>query len=80
MQRSESQGDRMVDFASDKFCDDCYWYKPVYNGFRCCHYLLMTGKKRPCPPGKDCTVKVTVKVKRRRKRRGDNGKDSFEGS
>lgn len=21
-----------------------------------CHYILDTGKKRPCPPGKECTV------------------------
>lgn len=24
---------------------------------KCCNYILDTGRKRPCPPGKDCTVK-----------------------
>lgn len=29
-----------------------------------CDYILMTDKRRPCPPGKDCTVKsVPIKKK-----------------
>lgn len=28
-----------------------------------CEYLLQTGKRRPCPPGKLCTVKVNVRTK-----------------
>lgn len=63
----------MSDYVSDKFCDDCHFYKPIYGeSWRCCHYIFMTGKKRPCPPGAGCTEKVGMKVNRRKKRRGDN--------
>jgi hypothetical protein len=24
-----------------------------------CDYIFKTGKRRPCPPGKDCTVRIT---------------------
>jgi hypothetical protein len=55
--------------AKDEFCDDCYYYRNVYPGLgRCCHYILMTDKKRPCDPGKGCTVKVKTKVNRRKKK------------
>ena len=30
----------------------CYYY-----GGWCCDYMLMTGRRRPCPPGAECTVK-----------------------
>lgn len=51
--------------ADDKHCKNCFYYRYMYNGYkemgRACHYLLITGKRRPCDPGKDCTVKVTEK-------------------
>ena len=57
---------------NDKNCDKCYYYRSInVNGLRACHYLLWTGKKRPCDPGKDCTVKIATKVIRRKKKRGD---------
>lgn len=28
-----------------------------------CHYILDTGKKRPCPPGKQCTEWTAAKCK-----------------
>lgn len=46
---------------NDKHCEGCHYYKMVFPPERCCHYLLMTNQKRPCDPGKDCTVKVIVK-------------------
>jgi hypothetical protein len=33
------------------------------NSFKFCHYLLDTGKKRPCPPGKACTEWTDEKCK-----------------
>ena len=53
---------------ADKYCDNCHYYKNLASpgGLRCCHYLLMTDKKRPCEPGEGCTVKVAVKVNRRK--------------
>lgn len=54
----------------DAYCDDCYYFKNVYSlELRCCHYILMTGRKRPSDPGEGCTAKVPVAVKRRRKKR-----------
>lgn len=50
----------------DPYCDDCFFYGNSY-GMRYCSYLLRTNHKRPCPPGKDCTVKVPMKVMRRKK-------------
>ena len=50
-------------------CDNC-----VYSGVlsasatRICNYIFITNKKRPCPPGEGCTVKVARKVKRRKKK------------
>ena len=38
-------------------CDGCEWFYAVYAVNRCCNYLLDTGRRRPCPPGKGCTVK-----------------------
>jgi hypothetical protein len=43
------------------YCDGC-----VYNGslsggsLRCCNYILMRDRRRPCPPGDGCTVKVKL--------------------
>ena len=54
----------------DKFCDDCFYCGRINGGneySRCCLYLLRTNEKRPCDPGKGCTVKVRMKVKRRLK-------------
>lgn len=33
------------------------------NSASICHYLLDTGKKRPCPPGKKCTVWTGIKCR-----------------
>lgn len=37
-----------------KGCEGC-WF--LSNYFGCCNYLIFTGKRRPCPGGKGCTVK-----------------------
>lgn len=55
----------MAEWHGDKHCVGCYFYRCICTGWVGCHYILLTGKKRPCPPGKDCTVK---KERRRRKK------------
>lgn len=49
-------------------CDGCI-YMGWCGWYKCCNYIFIKGESRPCPPGKDCTVKVT----RKRKRRKNNG-------
>lgn len=51
---------------NSRYCSDCF-YRGKIGGMPCCDYLLRTEKKRPCPPGEGCTVKVTVKSYKRRK-------------
>jgi hypothetical protein len=55
--------------ANDKHCDKCHYYRTICstNGDRACHYLLWTDKKRPCGPGKECTVKISTETIRRKK-------------
>lgn len=52
-------------------CDDCF-YRCKLNGgsIGYCKYLFVTGQRRPCNPGEECTVKVSVKLKRRKKKNG----------
>lgn len=50
----------------DEHCIGCNFLTEIHaNGtlLTACYYLGFTGKKRPCPPGKDCTVKDTSKRK-----------------
>ena len=49
----------------DPACVGCIYMGWIACYMGCCNYLLMTGKRRPCPPGKDCTVKY--KPKKRKK-------------
>ncbi len=49
------------------YCDDCIYYKAITSE-RFCSYLLDTDKRRPCPPGEGCTVKVSRTVKRRKRK------------
>ena len=39
-----------------KYCKDCVYYMGGFTKF--CQYIFVEDKRRPCPPGKDCTVKV----------------------
>lgn len=46
-------------------CARCI-YHAVVDGMIVCDYLLITGHRRPCPPGKLCTVR-TINIKGERK-------------
>ena len=40
----------------DEYCIGCKYYRALYQVNTMCHYILDEGRKRPCDPGKDCTV------------------------
>lgn len=43
--------------SSRKSCQGCTFYRPLSTGHEmACHYMLMTGEKRGCPP-ENCTKK-----------------------
>lgn len=50
----------------DKHCDGCKYYSKITGAIYYCTYLMQTDRRRPCPPGKGCTVKIP---KKRRKAR-----------
>ena len=38
-------------------CTGCRHFYGEYVNNRCCNYIFDTGMRRPCLPGKDCTVR-----------------------
>ena len=54
-----------------KYCKDCVYWGGDYVNNACCNYIFCEGHSRPCPPGKDCTVKI--KGKRYRSKRFEFG-------
>ncbi len=46
----------------DEHCLGCKYYRQIYECLYYCAYLIQTDKRRPCPPGKDCTVKEKRRV------------------
>ena len=49
----------MGDLRGDAHCAGCICLGYAGGGITCCDYIFKVGKRRPCPPGKDCTVKAT---------------------
>lgn len=47
----------------DSYCDGCIYKGLVQGHVRCCNYLELTGKVRPCSAGNGCTVKLLGKYK-----------------
>jgi uncharacterized Fe-S cluster-containing MiaB family protein len=45
----------------DKHCKGCYHYRHGISNVYMCSYIFDVGKRRPCPPGKKCTVKEILK-------------------
>ena len=45
-----------------KHCKGCV-YLGGHPDYRTCNYIFIEDKRRPCPPGKDCTVKKLKKNK-----------------
>ena len=50
-----------------KYCEGCVYYEGGFT--KMCSYIFIKGKSRPCPPGKDCTVKIERKRYREKKER-----------
>lgn len=54
----------------EESCKGCIHYRPIVDGsvdgIRCCHYILDTGRVRPCPGGEECTVKETGEMVKKR--------------
>ena len=46
-----------------QYCEGCIYWGGDYQTNRSCNYIFQTGHRRPCPPGKDCTVKIIGKRK-----------------
>ena len=46
---------------SDENCRDCKYFYGYTDFDVCCNYIFVTGRRRPCPPGDGCTVKVKRK-------------------
>lgn len=47
-------------------CEGCRFSIPIYIGdgdelLNCCVYILRTGRKRPCIPGAECTVRESLR-------------------
>jgi len=47
--------------AGTDSCKGCFYGKKFTAlALTYCDYLCMTGKRRPCPPGEGCTVRITA--------------------
>lgn len=47
---------------NSQYCKGCrYW--DGNSGCHCCNYIFIEGHRRPCPPGKECTVRKAKKRK-----------------
>ena len=49
-----------------KYCTGCIYWSGAYESSACCNYIFCVGHSRPCPPGKDCTEKVTGRRRRKK--------------
>lgn len=47
-------------------CAGCVYASSAHN-IPMCNYIFIAGKRRPCPPGTGCTVKITDKKVKKRK-------------
>lgn len=54
-----------------KYCDNCL-YRGKVAGMPCCEFYLRTNRRRPCPAGDGCTVKIGIDVKRKKRKNAKN--------
>lgn len=59
-----AQGVKVSDWPAAPGCDGCGHWRGICGGSRtrACHYSLDTGEKRPCLPGRNCTVRTNEKI------------------
>lgn len=46
-------------------CAGCIYFGWANSYLGCCNYIFMEDKRRPCPPGKGCTVKQKKKKEKK---------------
>ena len=44
----------------------CEYFGGRWENVKCCDYYLITGKRRPCPAGKECIVRSERKSSRKK--------------
>lgn len=45
-------------------CTGCRFFFGEFECNRCCNYIFIIGKRRPCPFGKGCTVKEPMQIEK----------------
>ena len=63
--------------ACNNYCNGCVYQGFVNGKVPCCNYIFMEDKRRPCPPGAGCTVKMTNR-EAQRKAAGDRKRKALE--
>lgn len=58
----------MAGKVCDAYCLNCIYYVGANDTVFMCNYYIQTDKRRPCTPGKGCTVRV-LREKNRRTRK-----------
>ncbi len=48
-------------------CEGCRYFFGHYQQTRFCNYIFLEGHRRPCPPGKACTVKAPITTEKQTK-------------
>lgn len=64
-QRGSSPGITPILSTNSEYCKGCVYFGGIPNGT--CNYIFIKGKRRPCPPGKECTEKIERKDKNENK-------------
>jgi hypothetical protein len=62
----------------DSFCDGCIYKGIVEANLRCCNFIFVADKIRPCPSGNGCTVKKTVTKEEREEARAKRHREWME--
>lgn len=63
--------------ACNSYCNGCVYKGLVQGHVPCCNYIFMEDKRRPCPPGEGCTVKMTNR-EAQRKAAGERKRKALE--
>ncbi len=65
-------GTPLSSYPAAEGCNGCNYWRLLggTGGEKACHYLIDTGRRRPCLPGKNCTVRI-------QKKRGETVRKNF---
>lgn len=62
----------MAGKVCDRHCWKCIYCMTLSGAYKTCDYYLITGKRRPCDPGKGCTVRELRNPKWSTRKDGEN--------